>query len=602
MIMMKRISITIINILICCVLGNAVPLSYHVTTQEEFDAYMKKAQSGEPIDISLTKGNYVLKSTIIARAPFSINGNGSTITYANDKYTCEDAVKRTPDHYICKLKNQIPVFSLFVDGKGNILPVSGSVQEDIRVNTCEQIEGDYSSKPGAELKIPIARNISGLANKEFSKAYGYFDCAWSEMDFRITGSDDNYFNVITLQNCNTGNFNYEKKAYKNDIRYVIFNAEPKAGCIFYDDEYIYIPTSCNEVEVISNDAWGKNTPAIDCRSSVSLSNLTFKSFNGISITSPSDCACNIANCEFLNTLSYALRVNKLTGTEQIPVRITGCRFIHCSVLCHNVVSLSSKPENRNCIEMSNCEIKRYDDTYVGYKNCTGALVVSADATVDNCRIWNTPRCHVYINRGMVTVKNCTLYNTQQFNSFKDRNLSSDLGLVYVNHFTNDAGIAIGNTQNIVLLENNLMYGAYAYGNDARGIFIDDGRGDVACRNNVVLDCQRYSIDSRDARSYVPTSSIRNSLENNYLSTPFRLAAGEGVPENDRPTQSGNVMLTDGQNIITRTKGELDQDNGIVIRDARTITNGDKVSISRNVKKAIRRTGVYKKNRGRFEIE
>ena len=186
--------------------------------------------------------------------------------------------------------------------------------------------------------------------------------------------------------------------------------------------------------------------------------------------------------------------------------------------------------------------------------------------------------------------------------FKDRNLSSDLGLVYVNHFTNDAGIAIDNTQNIVLLENNLMYGAYAYGNDARGIFIDDGRGDVACRNNVVLDCQRYSIDSRDARSYVPTSSVRNSLENNYLGTPFRLAAGEGVPEKDRPRQSGNVMLTDGQNIITRTKDELDQDNGIVIRDARAITKGDKVAISRIVKKAIRRTGVYKKNRGRFVLK
>lgn len=598
---MKRIIITIVNILMCCVLGNAASLSYTVRTQEEFDAYMKKAQSGEPIDISLTKGNYVLKSTIIARAPFSINGNGATITYANDKYTCEDAVRRTADHYICKLKNQIPVFSLFVDGKGNILPVSESVQEDKRVNTCEQIEGDYSSKPGAELRIPIARNISELANKKFSKAYGYFDCAWREMDFSVVESDDKCFNVTTLQNSNTGNFNYEKKAYKNDIRYVIFNAEPKAGCIFYDDEYIYIPTSCKEVEVLSNDAWGKNTPAIDCRSEVSLSKLTFKNFNGISITSPSDCACNISNCEFLNTLSYALRVNKLTGDEQIPVRISGCRFIHCSVLCHNVVSLSSKPENRNCIEMSNCEIKRYDDTYVGYKNCTGALVVSADATVDNCRIWNTPRCHVYINRGMVTVKNCTLYNTQQFNSFKDRNLSSDLGLVYVNHFTNDTSIAIDNTQNIVLLENNLLYGAYAYGSDARGIFIDDGRGDVTCKNNVVLDCQRYSIDSRDARSYIPTSSIRNSLENNYLSTPFRLAAGEGVPEIDRPTQSGNVMLTDEQNIITRTKGEPDQVNGIVIRDAKVFTKGDKVAISRNVKKAIRRTGVYKKNRGSFVL-
>ena len=240
MTMMKRIGLSTFFILLDCILCNAASVGYDVMSQQEFEAYMNKAQSGEPIEISLAKGNYVLKSQIIARAPFSINGNGSTITYANDKYTCEDAVRRTTDHYICKLKNQIPVFSLFVDGKGNILPVSESVQEDIRVNTCEQIEGEYSAKPGAELKIPIARNISGLANKEFSKAYGYFDCAWSEMDFSITESDDSYFDVITLQNCNTNNFNYEKKAYKNDIRYVIFNAEPKAGCIFFDDEYIYV--------------------------------------------------------------------------------------------------------------------------------------------------------------------------------------------------------------------------------------------------------------------------------------------------------------------------------------------------------------------------
>lgn len=599
MIMMKRISLSILIIQMCYVLSNAAPLSYNVRSQDQFDLCIKKAQKGEPIEIHLAKGNYVLNTPIVAKAPFSIHGHGSTITYANDKYTCEDAVRRTADHYICKLKNQIPVFSLFVDGKGNILPVSESVQEDIRVNTCEQIEGEYASKPGAELKIPIARNISGLANKEFSKAYGYFDCAWREMDFLITGSDDKYFNVITLQSCNTGNFNYEKKAYKNDIRYVIFNAEPKAGCIFYDDEYIYIPSSCKEVEVIINDTWGKNTPAIDCRSTVTLSNLVFKNFNGISITSPADCECSISKCKFVNTLSYALRVNKHSGNVQIPVKITNCRFTNCSVLCHNVVSLSSAKENRNCIEMRNCEINRYNDDYIGYKNCTGALVVSADAIIDKCRIWNTPRCHIYINGGMVTVKNCTLYNTENFNSFKDRNLSSDLGLVYVNHFTNEADVAINNTQNIVLLENNLLFGAYAYGNDARGIFIDNGRGDVSCKNNVVLDCQRYSIDSRDAKSYIPTSSIRNKIENNYLGTPFRLAAGEGVPEKDRPTHHGNVMLTDGQNIITRTKNELDQDNGIVIHDDQAITKGDKVAISRNVKKAIRRTGVYKKNRGRF---
>ena len=600
--MVKRISISILNLLMCCVLSNAATAGYDIRNQEEFDAYMKKAQAGEAVDISLAKGEYVLKNSVIAKAAFSIHGNGATITYANEKYSPEDAVRRTRDHYICKLKEPIPVFSLFIDENGEILPVSESVQDDIRVNTCEQIEGEYNSKAGAELKIPIARNLSGLANKVFSKAYGYFDCAWKEMDFRITGSDDNYFNVITLQSCNTGNFNYEKKSYKNDIRYVIFNAEPKAGSIYYDDEFIYIPTSCKKVEVISNDAWGKNTPTIDCRSSVSLSGLTFRNFNGISVTSPSDCACSISDCEFINTLSYALRVNKLSGDATVPVLINGCRFVHCSVLCNNVVRLSSKAERRNCFEMRDCEINRYDDNFVGYKNCTGALVVSADAVVDNCRIWNTPRDHVFIDRGSVTVRNCVLYNTEQFNSLRDRNLSSDLGLIYVNHFTNEADKAINNNENIALIENNLLFGACAYGKDARGIFIDDGRGDVTCKNNIVLDCQRYSIDSRDAKSYIKTSSIRNRLENNYLGSPFRLAAGEGVPEKDRPSLSGNILLTDKENIITRVKDNIDASAVPVINGAQAVTMADKVAISAKTKKAIRKSSVYKKNKNKFILK
>lgn len=121
MTMMKSIGLSTFVCLLGCILCNAAYVGYTVRTQEEFDAYIKKAQSGEPIEISLAKGNYVLKSKIIARATFSIDGNGATITYANDRYTCEDAVRRTPDHYICKLKNQIPVFSLSYISSGSSL-------------------------------------------------------------------------------------------------------------------------------------------------------------------------------------------------------------------------------------------------------------------------------------------------------------------------------------------------------------------------------------------------------------------------------------------------------------------------------------------------
>ena len=64
--MMKSIGLSTFVFLLGCILCNAASVGYTVRTQEEFDAYIKKAQSGEPIEISLAKGNYVLKSKIIA--------------------------------------------------------------------------------------------------------------------------------------------------------------------------------------------------------------------------------------------------------------------------------------------------------------------------------------------------------------------------------------------------------------------------------------------------------------------------------------------------------------------------------------------------------
>ena len=67
--------------------------------------------------------------------------------------------------------------------------------------------------------------------------------------------------------------------------------------------------------------------------------------------------------------------------------------------------------------------------------------------------------------------------------------------------------ALDNKIHHILLENNLIYGAYAYGRDARGIFIDDGRGDVTCNNNVILNTQSFSIDSRNVKRH-DASSVR----------------------------------------------------------------------------------------------
>ena len=127
-----------------------------------------------------------------------------------------------------------------------------------------------------------------------------------------------------------------------------------------------------------------------------------------------------------------------------------------------MINISALNPNHSIVKVQGCKIKRYDDTLLMYKNCTGALKVSGDAVIEDCKIYNTPRCHLYINGGNVTARNNVLYNTSKFNSYIERNLSSDLGLIYVNHFTRNKQEAISNTTNIVLIENNLLYGAYAW--------------------------------------------------------------------------------------------------------------------------------------------
>ena len=570
-----------------------------VSTQAQFENCINRINKGEELCLDLSSGEYIINKGITAKSPLKILGHDSYITAANDTYSVKNAIRETKHHYICKIKSPINVFSLFLNETDKIIPVSEFVNKKTLVNYCQSIEGPYSSEGGTEIKIPLSGELDSIRNKHFFKAYGYFDCGWTEVNFTVDKSDSNHIFCKTIASCNTGNYNYEKRTYKNEIRFVLFNVEPQEGHVYFDNKHIYIPKGIKELTVLNNDLSGrKRSMAIN--SDLTIEGVVFKNFYGIGIYSNAGSVCLIRDCRFKNTLSYALKIYRYGRQENKPSEITRCQFENCSLFADNIIDIDGAKTGKPKVVISNCSFKRYDDAPLMYKNCTGALKVSTDANIMGCSIFNTPRCHLYINGGKVVISSNALYNTKIFNSYKERNLSSDLGLIYVNHFTKDKQTAINNTSNSVRIENNMLYGAYAYGRDARGVFIDNGRGDVICINNLIFDCQLYSIDSRDVKSLVKTSSIRNRVENNMLANRYRLASGVGLSQEHRPISSGNIMLTGERNVLSGVNC-LDPDI-VVMQNFYTEQKGDMIRLPSAVRRQIEKYRPYKKIRDRFILK
>lgn len=551
-----------------------------IFTQAQFDKSIDEINSGEKKELRLSPGTFILKSNIKAKSPLSIIGDNSSIVFNNISYSKDDSIGSTDFHYICNLTKPISHFSLFVNEEGEIVNVSETVNDQSLVNCINsKIIGEYTKKNGVGIKIPIADSLLYLKDKVNVDAYGYFDCAWSKVNFQINSISKGFFYCTTLNETNTRDFNYEIAKYKKDLRYVIFNLELKKDQIFYDHNKIYIPKSVNKIYCLDCTVFDKNEPTISTSSDIIIKGIHFKNFNGIAVDSKLNSKCLITNCRFSNTLGNALKINKKNGKNVNPAVISNCVFNYCSILNSNVILLQSDFSRGKCITVSDCYISRYPNNKVGYKNCSGAIYSSADAEIINNIIYNTPRCHIYLAKGNNIVKNNILYNTQDFNTHIQRNLSSDFGIIYCDHIFNYTKEAIFNDAHTILIEGNLIYGAHSFNNDGRGIMIDDGRGDVTCRNNLILDTDIFSIDSRDVTSFVSSSSVRNVIEGNYLGSNYRLASGKEVSEEDIAVINNNILFGVYNNIKTRVK--IKKDDIVVPIQSNVICEDGKVIISKS---------------------
>ena len=560
-----------------------------VASQEQFDAAVARINSGKETHIVLKKGTYFLRNSINATASLSIKGKNAIITCAT-QLTSKEIVRQTETHNIYKQDQPLSPFALFYDKNGKLLPISESVIDSVKVNYIDgEIEGPQGYKTGEKIKIPISSNLKHLKNKVFSCAYGYFDSGWRTVSFQLNKSDDKYFYCTTLSDCPTKNYQYDKVVYKKPVRYVIYNAELKKNAVYFEGTNLYVPKGIDIFYYLNNKDSSHLVPTITVSKDFELENIKFVGFGGVSVNADKDDACIITNCTFHNCQGCALQINKKNGENAVKAMVTGCIFKECSVYADCVVRMTSTFYGPSCIIMQRCMLSRYSDGNVIYKNATPSVSVNGDVEIRGNKMFNSCRGHLTLNRGNIKVSGNILYNTDSFNALPERNYSNDWGLVYCNHIFKEANIALDNKQHHILLENNLCYGAYAYGGDARGIFIDDGRGDVTCKNNVILNTQMYSIDSRNVKMH-DAASARNKYEGNIVSVAYRLEAGPAVKDADRPVSSGNVMISSKDNKISNTD-ILEKDRRLDL-DASSSCDGTRIRIKKDLYKMIKKHPSY----------
>ena len=575
--------------------ANAAPARMKVTTvsdQAQFDAAVAKINGGKEMHLRLAAGKtFLLKQRLTARATLSITGNNSTITCYSACFDKTRAIRTEGDYFVYRLSSPIPPYSLFFDASGKLVPVSESVNGHRGVNVTDAgIKGDANLQAGALVRIPIPANLNHLRNARFDKAFGYFDCGWQTVNFLLERSDRQYLYCRTLNNCRTGNFSYDKAAYKKQVRFVVYNAEKKPGTVYYDSRYLYVPKSIGRLYLVPCRDYEASVPDIMSNSNLTLKGVRFVGFGGINVASRSSDICEISDCEFADCLGCALRVKRMAGRDLREALIKDCTFRDCSVLKGYVVELSSPTDGFNHITMKGCKVTRYSGSGVGYKNPDGGVWANGNVTLEGNVVYDMPRCHMYFNGGRIVARGNLLYNSDSFNALPERNLSNDWGLVYCNQVYTEAAEALANREHTILLERNLLYGAYAYGGDARGIFIDDGRGDVDCRDNVILNTQMYSIDARNQKNR-DASSVRTRYQRNIATSHYRLASGSAVKGRDLPSTRANKILTKGEN-VTSNALTLEKDTHLSI-DAASACRDGMIYVSRDLLELMKKSPAWR---------
>lgn len=549
-----------------------------IHNQLEFDSILKQAANKQNVDVYLDNGEYVVDTQQPIYRKFYLKGCDAIIKQKNKILTRADATNETSTHYICPLEN-VDIFSLFVDDTGKIIPISEDVDPITKVNYVLEdilsVEEDQTMLGIKKIKIKIPNNLACLKNKEFERAFGYIDSWWTAPSFAVTHSDSDYFYCELFQEKKKEQYNSyingDKYQYKQPPGFVIYNVSPQPGRIFFDCRQIYIPKEYDSIEIINSE----NKPIFLLQDEAEVS------FDGINILNSTSVLfvqknnkgkLNLRHCKFRNILKQVIGTYYETALRSL--NIEQCEFLDCAVIDGIPLIKIHSSECKGIIRDS--YFNQYSDGICMYKSTATQYVFirkCKEIEIINNKFLNIPRGGLFLLNGKINVIANEFYNEPNFNSYPYRNFSRDSGAIYCNRLFSDTRIGDNNPDKINLRLNKI-HDIYGKG-DIRGIFIDDGRGDVTCYGNLIYNGQLYSIDSRVIQKD-PYSSIRNKYEYNIVALPYRLLYGDSIPIKDRPILENNILLFEDKENVVTTPSTTD------IRSLNFKVNGNDVTVSGDV--------------------
>ena len=493
-----------------------------ITGQKDFDEWANKEDRESKIVIDSILP-LAVSDTIVLNGNVEIYGKNCTLTCKSEKYSLASAVSINSTHYTCRLHSNIECFSLFRYKDKVLTPTESSD----RGTLCNLTEKDAVYVTDTTFKLPISDNLAHLSDKTFSNAFGWIDSWYFCTPFKVNRSDGEYFYCESFSDIPQDVFANEvngERRYSSPLSYVLYNMEESS--VYYDDEYIHIPLSYEEISVIHF-----NGKPLFKSNGFSLKAFNVNVEDCCQFAEISNSYMHLDNCTFNYVLGTCIRL--LSPVEDCVFE--RCSFRNCTISPSGRACILEEGQGKK-IRVDNCFLKKYDDICL-YKNASGGVIVwGSELEVCNSTFINFCRDHVYVNRPNTVIYNNRIFNTHEFNSKALRNLSRDFGGIYVNHFSFDADEITNNTTR-ALIHHNIILNIMGKG-DARGIFIDDGRGDVVCECNII-DGQFFSIDARKAGN-TELSSCRVQYKNNILLSPYRLEYGESLTSPDIPVLSDNI--------------------------------------------------------------
>ena len=525
-----------------------------ITTQEQFDQMIANANEYKAVNAVLGNGTFIVKTPIASiRNNFILIGSKNTVLKRNNRtFTRVDSdINANTDTHWAFAVGEEPVqpFSIFLDETNDYVKVSEYAHVCYTTEPYMNGNGQALSNTTKSEIFYIPKGNINIPATQLLYVYGYINCAWGITKFVLTGNIVNITksgtstvvecfearclpnNPATSTRTQTSNPNYYCSSDRRGLNsFVLFNTGTD-GNLYYNGTHIMVPNAFNSIEVV--DGWhyfnsfdendfggrpqyfiGPNTRGYNS-DKVIIEGITFRNFQNVIYLSETLTNDNVIqmhgftvrDCVFEKCTARAITTILCARTGMFNQKeksyITNCKFIECGLSNYDTLHITAQHRqanggNKNClatgiewVSIEDCEVCGSIDGRVQYKK-TQLVHIAIDGTMKRCLLNNTGRLHIGITKGNVKVESCELFNTEKFNADKERNASSDGGMIYIDGASNRFNPEVVIKDNVFHdgIDMNGVSGSF------KAIYIDEGRTNVLVQDNVIYNCMGSGIGAR----------------------------------------------------------------------------------------------------------